>query len=257
MRRVLTLLLVAGTLVSLATASRATLIGSLTNKTGDTNAYYQYTNNGGPPSIGGNGTFATTVPTPHLEYVFNVPVAGLPGTVNVRLESFNSVDNGPALDIPSTFVSQPQQNVTWRIVLDGAQGSFADGTLVLGINPVFPAGVPPPIPPTGHLSQAGTAQPAFGGSTLVVGGQDLFTFSSAVYQPLLVPESYTWTFSVPPGVDLTNNVSLINGVMDNVTLGGVATFAAEFEVPEPGVLGMLLCSGVAGSLFVLRRRRAA
>jgi hypothetical protein len=245
-------ILAAGAIAAISVPSHAQqLIGSLSNRPGDPTNYYKFQNNGiTPPNAALGGNFYTTT---------NGNAAGMTPV----LFTFN-VGNTP-------FANPFQANLGFYLNTDelcGAVGtdirqSLAGGTIRVFVDPNDPT----------YGAQYGGQEvltAAFANATLeqpTVGADQSPRFISAdpgdvvsitsPYVQVTDPERIGFSFS--SGSVLSCDAA--TGIMNAALLGGTGNFAARSaqglggqEVPEPGAVAMLLGTGVAASLTVIRRR---
>jgi hypothetical protein len=108
---------------------------------------------------------------------------------------------------------------------------------------------------TVNASGFGESKAAFRADQVTIDGSTVF--NTVVNSPLLIPSIKTTIFfgSIPVDlyVDRLDQLTAPGDFSTELSVGGF--IQAGSAVPEPGVLALLIGSGVGGSLFFLRRRR--
>lgn len=236
----LTLLAVGALATSIGQANAQVLFASISNRPGDTNNYYQFVNQPG------NGIFRTTIGGATAQFVpqlftYNIFVPQFPTPVRALL-GFSLTTNG-ACSNAGTQTQEPLSGGLLSITVDPTDPTYGGtyGGQVL-LNATFSS--------SGISQDTGSANPnpAFGAASPV----DNVVFISPFFTASQ-PERLTFSYSAGGNLSCGPN-SEINSVL----LGGNGNFSAQtaIGVPEPGAVGMLLGTGVAGSLMFWRRRRA-
>jgi len=235
----LTLLAAGALAVGVSQANAQVLIASTSNRAGDTNNYYQFVNQPG------NGLFRTTIGGASAQFIpqsftFNIFVPQFPTPVR-SLMAFSLTSNG-ACSTAGTQTQEPLSGGLLSITVDPTDptygGTYGGQTL---LSATFAS--------SGISQDTGSANPnpAFGAASPV----DNVVFTSP-WVTAAQPERFTFSFSA--GGNLTCGP---NSELNSVLLGGNGNFSAQTAtgVPEPGAVGMLFGTGVAGSLMFWRRRR--
>jgi len=234
-------LLAAGVLAgAIGHASAQTLFASVSNRPGDTTNYYQFAN------APGTGTFRTTISGSAAQFVpvlftYNIPVFAFPTPVRA-LMGFSLSTNG-LCTVTGTQTQEALSGGLLSITVDPTDPTYGGtyGGQVL-MNATFAS--------SGISQDTSLADPnpAFGAASPA----DNVVFSSPFFTATQ-PERFTFSYSAGGNLSCDGN-----GELTNALLGGNGNFAAvqaRGTVPEPGAVGMLFGTGVAGSLMFLRRRR--
>jgi hypothetical protein len=236
----LTVLAVGAITFGVNAANAQTLFASVSNRPGDTNNYYQFVN------APGTGTFRTTISGSAAQFVpvmftYNIPVFQFPTPVRALL-GFSIPTNGPC-QVTGTQTQEALSSGLLSITVDPTDPTYGGtyGGQVL-MNASFAS--------SGISQDTALADPnpAFGAASPV----DNVVFSSPFFTASQ-PERFTFSYSA--GGNLTCGP---NSEINTVLLGGNGNFSAvqaRGNVPEPGAVGMLLGTGVTGSLLLLRRRK--
>lgn len=121
-------------------------------------------------------------------------------------------------------------------------------------------------PPGANAFQAGllsgtlnTTNPSFSGGDVITGPgslRSLVTFTSDfVNFAGSDTKGFSFGFASAQPFYQLNSDSVGNLYIRNFTAAGVGNFNAQFAVPEPGSVALMVGMGVSGSAFLLRRRR--
>jgi hypothetical protein len=235
----LTLLAAGAMACAIGQANAQVLFASVSNRAGDTNNYYQFVNQPG------NGLFRTTIAGSAPQFVpqsftFNVFVPTFPTPVRA-LMGFSLTSNG-ACSTAGTQTQEPLSGGLLTITVDPTDPTYggAHGGQTLLSATFASSGI-------SQDTASANPNPAFGAASPV----DNVVYSSP-WVTLTQPERFTFSYSA--GGNLTCGP---NSELNTVLLGGNGNFSAQFAtgVPEPGAVGMLMGTGVAGSLMLLRRKR--
>jgi hypothetical protein len=240
MNKHLLTLLLAGALAGLmGQANAQVLFASISNRAGDTNNYYQFVNQ--PVQ----GLFRTTISGSATQFVpqsftFNIAVPQFPTPVRALL-GFTLQTNG----VCSTAGTQTQEPLSGGLIsitvdpTDPTYGGTYGGQILLQANFLS----------SGISQDTGSANPnpAFGAASPA----DTVVFNSP-WATFAQPERLTFSYSAGGNLSCGPNNEL-----NSVLLGGNGNFsaAAALGAPEPGAVGMLLGTGVMGSLLFFRKRR--
>jgi len=248
MNNTLKALIVAGSMaLAISPASAQVLIGSVSNQAGDGGSYYGFQNNGA-----GTGFFRTTndgnvsAGTIPIAFTFNIAVPAFPTTITKASMFFSSSATAPCT-ITAGTLTQPLNGGVLSIFVspsDPVYGATHGNELIFKAT-YNSAGI------TQDNTQ-GNPQPTFG----FADPSDVVSFVSP-YFTSADPEKGTFSFS--SGLPLGGVTCNANGKMNTQTMGGNGNFSAGTVttqgVPEPGTLTMLLGTGVAASMFMIRKRR--
>jgi len=248
MNNTLKALFAAGSLAfAMSPVNAQVLIGSVSNQAGDGNAYYGFKNN-----APGAGFFRTTndgnvsAGTIPVAFTFNIAVPAFPTAITKASMFFSSSTAGPCT-VTAGQLTQPLNGGTLSIFVSPSDPTYG-GTH--GNELIFKATYA-----SAGISQdntQGNPQPTFG----FADPSDSVVFTSA-YFTSADPEKGTFSFS--SGLPIGGVSCNANGQLNTQTMGGNGNFSAgtvqTTGVPEPGVVTMLLGTGVAASMFMMRRRR--
>ncbi|MEP6757038.1 MAG: hypothetical protein ABJA67_16145 [Chthonomonadales bacterium] len=233
--------------LAITSAGAQVQIASVSNRPGDTANYYAYKQNGGNGSFftsPDNGLTNNSVP---VQFTFNIPVPAFTQPVQASL-FFGMTNNGGCVVVGGK-TTQALNGGTLTVVVSPTDPNYGNSGTIShhGNEIIFKA-----IYASSGLSQdttSGNPNPSFG----FADPADNVVFQSAYFNSA---SPRTGTFSFPAGGNLvcagTGGLGLNSGVW-----GGAGAFAAKTAsgVPEPGVVTMLLGTGVAASMVLLRRRR--
>lgn len=236
MRKFLIALLAAGFLFSQAAMSRAgTFAEVLVNQALGNPAQVTYFFDNATGQL-------STSPSP-TPIVFKFDVPGTPFGLNPvnAILSLTAQNFGPLLG-----TVQPMSDVAFTITLAAAAYGQPAGSVLLTGHSVVPG------LPSGDINQSVGGAANFNVSNVATPGSLIMASPYVPINPTL-DQSAVWTFStVIPSVFAPG----ANGILQDTTFHGNGNFSGTV-VPEPGVLGLLIGSGVGGSLFFFRRRRSA
>jgi len=249
MNNTLKALIAAGTMaLAITSAGAQVTVASVGNRPGDTNNYYAYRQNGGNGSFfttPDNGATNNTVP---VLFTFNIPVPAF--TNPIQASMFFGVTNNGGCTTTAGKTTQALNGGTITVVVSPTDPLYGNSGSIShhGNEIIFQATFA-----SSGLSQdtnAGNPNPSFG----FADPSDNVVFSST-YFTSASPRTGTLTFSSGGNLSCTGTGGL--GLNSGV-YGGGGNFAASTAsggVPEPGVVTMLLGTGVAASMVLMRRRR--
>jgi hypothetical protein len=238
MNKSLMAVLTAGALATgmTANAQLPQLFASSSNRGGDSTAYYRFDNSGSEFFTTINGV--TKGRTPIL-FTVNIGSTLSPNPVNALVE-FNLTTAGACTTTVGGDVEQPLSGGTLRIFRD------APGNELL-LTATFSSST---LSQTNGVTNFGASDVYTNGG--VVTNPNVVAFTSP-YVTTQNPEAFTFSFS--GGATLACNA---NGRANSGSFAGNGNYSAgpnTTGVPEPGAIGMLVGTGVTGTLFMLRRRR--
>ena len=240
MKKHLLTLLLAGVLPGIiGQANAQVLFASISNRSGDTNNYYQFVNQPG------TGIWRTTISGSAAQFVpqsftFNIFVPQFPTPVRA-LMGFSINSNG-ACSTAGTQTQEPLSGGLLTITVDPTDptygGTYGGQTLLSAT--FASSGI-------SQDTSSANPNPAFGAASPT----DSVVFTSP-WVTLAQPERFTYSYSAGGNLSCGPNSEL-----NTVLLGGNGNFSAATAtgVPEPGAVGMLLGTGIAGSLMFFRRKR--
>jgi len=235
--------------LAMSPASSQVTVASVSNRAGDANNYYAYKNGGGNGAFftsGDGGVSNNTVP---IAFTFNIPVPQFTNTI-ARAAIFFSITNAGGCSVTGGKTTQPLNGGSIKVFVSpddplyGLTGTIANH----GNELIFQANFA-----SSGLSQdtnAGNPNPTFG----FADPTDSVVFTSPYFSSV---SPRTGTFSFPAGGPLVCQGTGATGLNTGIW-GGNGSFAASTAssgVPEPGVVTMLLGTGVAASMVLMRRRR--
>jgi hypothetical protein len=233
-------LFAAGAILGIVAGANAqVLFASTSNRAGDTNNYYQFVNQAG------SGLFRTTIGGSAAQFIpqsftFNIFVPTFPTPVR-SLMAFSLTSNG-ACSTAGTQTQEPLSGGLLTITVDPTDPTYggAHGGQTLLTANFASSGI-------SQDTSSANPNPAFGAASPT----DSVVFSSP-WVTLAQPERFTFSYSAGGNLSCGPNSEL-----NTVLLGGNGNFAAATAtgVPEPGTIGMLMGTGIAGSLMLLRRKR--
>jgi hypothetical protein len=241
MNKALLTMFAAGTMLGIVAGANAqVLFASTSNRAGDTNNYYQFFNQPG------SGLFRTTIAGAAAQFVpqsftFNIFVPQFPTPVR-SLMAFSLTSNG-ACSTAGTQTQEPLSGGLLSITVDPTDPTYGGtygGQTLLNAN-FASSGI-------SQDTSSANPNPAFGAASPA----DSVVFTSP-WVTLSQPERFTFSYSAGGNLSCGPNSEL-----NTVLLGGNGNFSAQTAIgtPEPGAAGMLLGTGVAGSLLFFRKKRS-
>jgi len=220
-----------------------TLIGTVTNQTGDTNAYYEFAKS--TTSLGfvatSNGHGVGNIATVPISFQFNIAVPQFPTKIQLASLYFAASASTPAVDNGLAIV-QAVNGATITVFVSTADKTYG---AQYGNQAIFVANLG-----SGTVSQ--TYSPTLGTTT--------YSFNSTS-NSLTYTSPYVKTSGFMNGAFSFNTTLAIGGknqeISDFQATGSGQFFAqnASAVVPEPSAVAFLMGTGVAGSLFLIRRKR--
>ena len=239
-------LLAAGALaLAISPVGAQVLVASVSNQAGDSNNYYAFQNNS--PALGSfytstdNGATSGTIP---IAFTFNVAVPQFPTTVTKAAMFFGVSTNG-GCSVTAGKVTQPMGGGSLSVFVlasDPTYGGAHANELIFKTTWV-----------TSSLTQDVNAggNPIFGASDPTDNVNMTSTYATFTH-----PESFSFSFSAGPNLSCIGAGA--NAQLATEVLGGNGNFSAQTGrgqgVPEPGIVTMLLGTGVAASMVLMRRR---
>ena len=235
--------------LAMSPASSQVTVASVGNRAGDVTNYYAYKQNGGNGSFFTSGDGGITNNTVPISFTFNIPVPAFTNTI-AKAAIFFSITNNGGCSVTGGKTTQPLNGGSIKVFVSpndplyGSAGTISNhaNELIFQAN-FLSSGL-------SQDSNAGNPNPTFG----FADPTDSVTFTSPYFNST---SPRTGTFSFPAGGPLVCSGN--GGLGLNTGLwGGVGSFAASAAasgVPEPGVVTMLLGTGVAASMVLMRRRR--
>ncbi len=243
MNKALMSLFAASAIVIGVNSSAQTLVGTITNQTGDTNAYYEFAQSSTTfgfiaTSVGLGVGNITQVP---IKFQFNIPVPQFPTAIQKASLYFAASANVAAVD-NSTSISQTTNGTTVSVFVDPADPTY--GTQY-GNQLIFQATMS-----SGVVSQ--TYFPSLGPTTYAFNsGSNGLNLSSA-FVTMGGAKSGAFTLNTNLGIGGKNQV--LSQFLSTGT-GQFFSATASATVPEPTTVAFMLGTGVTGSLFLMRRKR--
>ncbi len=245
MNKALMSVLAASALAVGAVSNAQTLIGTVTNQTGDNGAYYEFAQSSTTlgfvaTSIGLGVGNITQIP---ISFQFNIPVPEFPTKIQLASLYFAASATAPGVDT-GTNISQVTNGATISVFVNPADPTYG---AQYGNQLIFQASIS-----SGLISQ--TYLPTLGPTT--------FGFNSTS-NGLTYATPYVTTSGTKSGA-FTLNTNLATGGKNSVINQFLATGTGQFfaqnaaatsTVPEPSSVAFILGTGVTGSLFLLRRKR--
>lgn len=239
-------LIAAGTMALAITAVGAQVtVASISNRPGDVKNYYSYKQSGGTGTFFTSPDLGVTNATVPVTFAFNIPVPQF--TNPIQASVFFGMSSLGACTSVGGKTTQELNGGTLSVFVSPNDPNYGDNGSIShhGSELIFKATYQ-----TAGLSQdttAGNPNPTFGFQD----PSDVVVFQSAYFGS---SSPRTGTFSFASG----GNFNCVGGVLQSGTFGGDGNFAsaaAGATVPEPGVVAMLLGTGVAGTLVFMRRRK--
>ncbi|MEP6757506.1 MAG: hypothetical protein ABJA67_18540 [Chthonomonadales bacterium] len=250
MNNTLKALLAVGTMaLAISSAGAQVTVASVSNRAGDVTNYYAYKQNGG------NGSFFTSLDagvtnnTVPVSFTFNIPVPQFTNTI-ARAAIFFGITNNGGCTVTGGKTTQSLNGGTINVLVSPDDPLYGNSGTIShhGNEIIFSATFT-----SSGLSQdttAGNPNPTFGFKDPT----DNVVFTSPYFNST---SPRTGTFSFPSGGSLVCAGTGGAG-LNSIVLGGNGSFAASAAasgVPEPGVVTMLLGTGVAASMVLMRRRK--
>ncbi len=220
-------------------------VASLSNRPGDVNNYYAYKQSGGTGTFFTSPDLGVTNATVPITFSFNIPVPQF--TQPIQASVFFGMSSSGACTVVGGKTTQALNGGTLSVFVSPNDPNYGDNGSIShhGSELIFRATYQ-----SAGLSQdttAGNPSPTFGFKDPT----DVVVFQSAYFGST---SPRTGAFSFSSG----GNLNCVSGVLQSGNFGGNGNFAASAAaagVPEPGAVTMLLGTGVAGGLFMMRRRR--